>query len=123
MIQQQWETVRPLTKRFTSAVRQMEKDQRPMVATFSTANDDVLIPLGALGVEPGMVAKHAAAKLIQYMVLQATTIDTDIVVEQLRTLALCWKEHRDQVRKIVSIINDIKERSGKSVTPGGFSCK
>ena len=59
------------------------------------------------------MAKHAVAALVQYMVLYATTLHTDVILEKLRTLALCWKEHRDQVRKTVTIINDIKLKSGK----------
>ena len=61
----------------------------------------------------GLVAKHAMASLIEYMVLEAHNLDTDIILEKLRTLARCWKDHRDQIRKTVTIINDIKERTGK----------
>lgn len=63
--------------------------------------------------QPGLIAKHAAASLVQYMVLHATTINTDVMLEKLRTLALAWKEHRDQVRKTTIIINDIKTKTGK----------
>lgn len=64
--------------------------------------------------QPGLIAKHAAASLVQYMVLHATTMNTDMILEKLRTLALAWKEHRDQVRKTTTIINDIKTKTGKN---------
>ena len=53
------------------------------------------------------------ASLVQYVVLHATTLNTDMILEKLRTLALCWKEHRDQVRKTTAIINDIKGKTSK----------
>ena len=75
-----------------------------------------MLTLKHISEQPGLVAKHAIAALIEYMVLNATTMNTDIVLEKLRTLALCWKEHRDQVRKTATIINDIKRKTGKETS-------
>ena len=63
--------------------------------------------------EAGMVAQHAVSSLVQYMVLNASHLDTDMILEKLRTLALCWKEHRDQIRRTTDIINGIKNKTGK----------
>ena len=63
-------------------------------------------------VEPGLVSKQAIASLVEYMVMEAINLDTDIILEKLRTLARCWKDHRDQIRKTTAIINDIKSKTG-----------
>ena len=59
------------------------------------------------------LAKHMACQLVEYMLLNATKMDTDKILRKLREIAMCWKPHREQVRRVSSVINEIKTRIGK----------
>ena len=101
----------------------------PRIATLKQADENLLLPLAALGgninsinngylkfydSEPACeLAKHMECQLIQYMVLNATKMSTDEILRKLRRVAMCWKPHREQVRRTAMIINDIKDRLGK----------
>ena len=79
------------------------------VEQYSDANN-------ALIVQACDLALHFASRLIQHLLLGALKFDYEKIVYYLRKVAECWQNHRNELERMMVMINDFKQLVAKQAS-------